>query len=162
MIKLTGLIGLQPLKQMSESEQEEWLGKLQVETDGMADTADEIEDHEAPMAKAQLMSLQKQAAELFNMIGEEEELEAWVQDKLSKASDYINAVYQNMTYEKSNATALGGGEGTPADSPMKEQKLHEVASKGQKKTVKAKKKEIDNPFALTYWMKKQGYEPKGK
>lgn len=139
--------------------------KMTNEADDSVVTTDGEDDHEGPMAKAQLMSLQKQAAELFNMIGDNDNLEGWVQDKISKASDYMNSVYQNMQYEKSNANTLGGGQGAPADAPMKEEKLQEVAPEGWEKTVKAmkKKKEIDNPFALAYWMKQQGYKPrKGK
>jgi hypothetical protein len=134
------------------------------EADDAVVTTDGEQDHEGPMSKAQLMSLQKQSAELFNMIGDNDNLEGWVQDKISKASDYINSVFQNMQYEKSNANSLGGGQGTPADAPVKEAKLQEVAPEGWEKTVKSmkKKKEIDNPFALAYWMKKQGYTPKSK
>lgn len=42
--------------------------------------------------------------------------------------------------------------------------LDEVAPKGWKKTVERMKKhkEIDNPFALAYWMKKKGYKSRFK
>lgn len=134
------------------------------EADDSIGTNDGEADHEAPMAKAQLMSIQKQAAELFNMMNDNEDLEGWVQDKLSKASDYINAVYQNTQYQKNQTTSLGNGDGSPANAQMKEGKLAEVAPKGWETTVKKMKKhkEIDNPFALAYWMKQQGYKQKGK
>jgi hypothetical protein len=120
------------------------------EADDSVVTADGEDDHEGPMAKAQLMSLQKQAAELFNMIGDGDNLEGWVQDKISKASDYMNSVYQNMQYEKSNAAAIGSGEGSPADSPMK--------STGNP-TIK---ESVDNPFSVSYWVKQHGKKLKGK
>lgn len=116
------------------------------ETDDSVVTTDGEDDHEGPMAKAQLMSLQKQAAELFNMVGDNDNLEGWVQDKISKASDYMNSVYQSMQYEKTNAKGLGAGDGIPADSTMKESKLHKV----------------DNPFAVSYWVAQQGAKSKGK
>ncbi len=77
-----------------------------------------VGDHEGYMAKAQLMSLNKQSGELYNMIGEQEGLEAWVQDKISKASDYVNAVYNYLQYEKNKPNSLGDGEGSPADTSV--------------------------------------------
>jgi hypothetical protein len=59
-----------------------------------------IDDHEAKMAKAQLYKLAKYSAKLFNMIEEGEELEGWVQAKITKASDYVSAVYHHLEYEK--------------------------------------------------------------
>jgi hypothetical protein len=112
------------------------------EADDAVVSNDDEDDHEGPMAKAQLMSLQKQAAELFNMIGDNDNLEGWVQDKISKASDYMNSVYQSMQYEKTNAKSMGAGDGVPADSTMKES--------------------VDNPFSVSYWIKQQGSKSKGK
>lgn len=72
-------------------------------------------DHEGNMARAQLMSAKKNSEELFNMIGDNEGLEAWVQDKISKASDYLNVVHQYLQYDKSKHTMAGDGTGMPAD-----------------------------------------------
>jgi hypothetical protein len=79
---------------------------------------DTYDGDEAPMAKAQLMNMHKQVAELFNMIQDSEELEGWVQHKLSLAADYINAVHSNMQYEKSNVSSIGNGMGASAMDPM--------------------------------------------
>ena len=62
--------------------------------------APKIDDHEAAMARAQLYKLAKYSAKLFNMIEEGEELEGWVQAKLTKASDYVSAVYHYLEYER--------------------------------------------------------------
>ena len=59
-----------------------------------------VDDHEAKMARAQLYKTAKYSAKLFDMIDEGEELEGWVQAKLTKASDYISAVYHYLEYEK--------------------------------------------------------------
>lgn len=59
-----------------------------------------VDDHEAAMARAQLYKLAKYSAKLFNMIEEGEELEGWVQAKITKASDYVSAVYHHLEYEK--------------------------------------------------------------
>jgi hypothetical protein len=61
---------------------------------------EKVDDHEAAMARAQLYKLAKYSAKLFNMIEEGEELEGWVQAKLTKASDYVSAVYHYLEYEK--------------------------------------------------------------
>lgn len=124
------------------------------------DVTGTTDDHEGEMAKAQLLSLHKQAGELYNMLGDGEELEGWVQDKLTKASDYINSVFNNMQYEKNKPASVGSGDGVPADK--EQSSLNEKAPAGWGKTVKAMKKhkEIDNPFALAQYMKKKGYSPK--
>lgn len=197
-----------------------------------------VDDHEGSMAKADLLSIHKKAGELYNMIAEDEELEGWVQAKITKAAEYITAVHNNMEYEKSKPATIGNGEMSPADNPMNEEaeqveelnkstlanyvkksatdlkdrskdkgeddfkhhptawskkndkkiekrekgiktaaeklakdktneQLNEVAPEGWEATVKKmkKKKEIDNPWALAYWMKSKGYHPhagKGK
>ena len=76
------------------------------------------DDGEGYMAKAQLMSLNKQSGELYNMLSDNEELEAWIQSKITKASDYINAAYNYLQYEKNKANTIGNGEGAPADPSM--------------------------------------------
>lgn len=73
-------------------------------------------DYEGNMARAQLMSLTKSADKLFNMIGDDEGLEAWVQDKIGRAADAINTVYHYMDYEKNKHTSAGDGMGAPADT----------------------------------------------
>lgn len=125
---------------------------------------DETEDdHEGSMAKADLLALHKQAGELYNMIGEDEQLEGWVQSKITKAADYISSVYNNMQYEKNKPTSVGNGMGAPADADqgLNEEVIEEKAPEGWEATVKRMKKhkEIDNPWALAHWMKSKGYHP---
>ena len=52
------------------------------------------------------------------MLSDNEELEAWIQSKITKASDYINAAYNYLQYEKNKANTIGNGEGTPAAPTM--------------------------------------------
>jgi hypothetical protein len=143
-----GLVGLPPVNKLtSEAEQkkEALVGgqkKLDVDKDGKIEADDlaklrakknnetvnedandgedpsNVGDHEGYMSRAQLMSVHKQAGELYNMIGEQEGLEAWVQDKIGKAADYINSVYNYLQYEKNKANSLGNGDGSPADPSM--------------------------------------------
>jgi hypothetical protein len=80
------------------------------------DNPDVVDDHEGQMAKADLMAINKHSKEIYNMLGDDEELEGWVQSKITKAAEYMNAVYNNMNYEKNKPGSLGDGEGTPADA----------------------------------------------
>ena len=57
------------------------------------------DDHEAKMARADLFKLAQYSFKLFKMIGDNQELEGWVQAKITKAADYIASVYHYMEYE---------------------------------------------------------------
>lgn len=56
-----------------------------------------IED-ESQMAKAQLLAIMEKAKELYQMIGDNSQLEDWVQYKLSIAENYMDAVHGYMKY----------------------------------------------------------------
>ncbi len=55
--------------------------------------------HEAAMARADLYKLANYSMKLFKMIQEGQELEGWVQAKITKAADYVASVYHFMEYE---------------------------------------------------------------
>ena len=57
-----------------------------------------VDDHEATMAIADLKQLAEQAAELAEKIKPGDELEGWVQSKITKASDYIQALHKYYHY----------------------------------------------------------------
>jgi 5'-deoxynucleotidase YfbR-like HD superfamily hydrolase len=84
------------LKQIILEELEEVCG-TQVPMQAQSPCAD---DHEASMAKADLHRLANYAAELEQMIQNGEELEGWVQAKITKAADYISSVKHYLEYEK--------------------------------------------------------------
>jgi hypothetical protein len=48
-------------------------------------------DDESSMAQAQLKSIQSNASKLMDIIGDDEQLDAWIQAKLTKAEDYLDA-----------------------------------------------------------------------
>jgi hypothetical protein len=52
------------------------------------------------MAKAQLKSIQSNASKLMNLLGDDEQLDAWVQSKLTRAEDYLDATAGYMESEK--------------------------------------------------------------
>jgi len=67
------------------------------------------DDHEAKMARADLYKLAQYSAKLFKMIDENEELDGWVQAKITKASDYISSIYHYLEYEKMAREAVEQG-----------------------------------------------------
>ena len=56
-------------------------------------------DREGAMAKADLHKLAQYSFKLFKKIQDEDQLEAWVQAKITKAADYIASVYHYLEYE---------------------------------------------------------------
>ncbi len=56
-------------------------------------------DEEGDMAKRQLQRINEYSEELMNMLDDNEQLEAWVQSKITKASDYIATVKHYLEYE---------------------------------------------------------------
>ena len=51
------------------------------------------------MAKSQLFRAAKYAQEIMDNISDDDELEAWVQSKITKAADYLGAVKHYLEYE---------------------------------------------------------------
>ena len=68
-------------------------------------------DYEGGMAKSQMLKMKKYVDALSNMIEDESQLESWVQAKLTKASDYMSAVYHYLDYQKSKMNELNEDEG---------------------------------------------------
>jgi len=57
-------------------------------------------DDESDMAHSQLHAVKDLADKLCNMIDDGEQLDAWVQSKLTKAEDYLNSVYRYLAGEE--------------------------------------------------------------
>ena len=72
-------------------------------------------DYEGEMAKSELRNIIQNAEELFNMLDEDTQLEAWVQSKLTKANDYLNSVSQYLKYQS-----------LPQQAPMMDEEKMEV------------------------------------
>ncbi len=72
---------------------------------GQEQTGDYTKDpdgYEGEMAKRSLYHMAAQAQQLHDMLAEDENLEPWVQDKITKASDYLESVFKHITYDKQN------------------------------------------------------------
>ena len=65
----------------------------------------EERDYEGGMAKTQLMAMATKAKEMADSLGEDEQLEAWIQTKISLASDYIGTVHDVMMHDKNKGRA---------------------------------------------------------
>ena len=115
---------------------------------GVAENPEWYNDEANDMSSAQLKSLVKHAAKLRQAVkamqSQGDTLEPWQQSKVTKAADYLDAVFNAVDSEHD----------------MGEEEMAEVAPKGWEPTVKAMKKhkEIDNPYALSNWMKNKGYK----
>jgi hypothetical protein len=60
---------------------------------------DNHNDQEGQMALSQLHQIMQNAGTLKGIVSEDDELQAWVQSKLTKASDYLNSVRSFLEYE---------------------------------------------------------------
>jgi len=61
-------------------------------------------DYEGKMAKAQLISIVKNAKDLFDSMDDNTQLKAWIQSKLTKAEDYISSVRTYLDGESLSTT----------------------------------------------------------
>jgi hypothetical protein len=84
---MSGLDNMEPEMDRQEPAQSDVIG-----THGEA-------DREGAMAKADLFKLANYAHKLYQQIEDEDQLEAWVQAKITKAADYIASVYHYLEYE---------------------------------------------------------------
>ena len=72
---------------------------------GQEQTGDYTKDpdgYEGEMAKRSLYHMAAQAQQLHDMIMEDENLKPWVQDKISKAANYLEKAFKAITYDKQN------------------------------------------------------------
>jgi hypothetical protein len=56
------------------------------------------DDHEASMAKAELLQIAKNAMAVYKMFDEGDDLPGWVSSYVSVANDHMNSVHEHMVY----------------------------------------------------------------
>mgnify|MGYP003627297105 CR=1 FL=1 len=66
-------------------------------------------DDEGDMAKRQLQQLSEYSNELSSMLSDDQQLESWVQNKITKAVDYISTVKHHLEYEMGEQAPEGCG-----------------------------------------------------
>jgi hypothetical protein len=60
----------------------------------------EEKDREGDMAKSELNAIADMAKKMSAKMKDDDQLEAWMQSKITKAKDYIRASHDNMMYDK--------------------------------------------------------------
>lgn len=58
-------------------------------------------DHEGSMAKSEVKAMIKNAVQLHNMLGQNDELPGWISAYITLASDYVNSVTQYLINQAS-------------------------------------------------------------
>jgi hypothetical protein len=106
----------------------------------MQDNFNRPADHEAKMARADLFKLAQYSFKLFKMIGEDQELEGWVQAKITKAADYIASVYHYMEYEMKISEYGSAIENGDMYSESIRRAFAQKLTEAKKQAVKAKEK----------------------
>jgi len=106
-----------------------------------------VDDHEGAMARSELYRAAKYSMKLFQMIQDGQDLEGWVQAKITKSADYLDSVYHYMEYQVkfgdgSNASNIDDITGDaeqelPSEEPVsdmddEERKIDEMTTYEQK------------------------------
>lgn len=79
--------------------------RFEADREGMNEDDHLQPDDESSMAKAQLRSIQSNASKLMNLLGDDDQLDAWVQAKLTKAEDYLDSAAGYTESEKARNQA---------------------------------------------------------
>jgi len=98
-------------------------------------------DHEGLMAVAQLHRIVKMGEELLNMIGENDELEGWVQFKLSRAYNDMSDMFSYIEYMHNSS----GGEEHQVVDGVFEGKKKKKSKKGLWDNIWAKRRRGERP-----------------
>lgn len=121
--------------------------------------------HEAAMARADLYKLANYSMKLFKMIHEGQELEGWVQAKITKAADYVASVYHFMEYEMKSSDYGSKLENSDVYSESVrnafEQKLMEAKKQAEKIKAKAEKMDEGWDDMLKAVKDRSGPQPSG-
>ena len=85
-------------------------------------------DYEGEMARSELKSLIANSRALLGMIGQDSEIQAWQQSKITKAADYISAVHNDMVaQEVQEAKGIPNPNTVPGQNPKPVQGDHRRA-----------------------------------
>jgi len=104
--------------------------------------------HEAAMARADLYKLANYSMKLFKMIQEGQELEGWVQAKITKAADYVASVYHFMEYEMKASDYGSKLENSDVYSESVRRAFEQKLMEAKKQAAKVKKEadKVDEGF----------------
>jgi hypothetical protein len=102
-------------------------------------------DHEVEMARSDVLATIKNAKAIYQLLkdrSEDEGLEGWVQEKLIKANDYLNAVkeyYDEKIGEMTGGVIGNGMAGESVEEGAKVDRMVKHIEKSEKKLGKSKK-----------------------
>jgi hypothetical protein len=143
-------------------------GKLNKRKNGFVAKGQSRVDHEVEMARSDVLATMKNAKAIYELLKnrtEDEGIEGWVQEKLIKANDYLNAVkeYYDEKFMQQEMTAgviAGGGvgEGTVNEKAVSkaQQRFMGMVHAVQKGDMKAPSKAVAS--AAKGMTKKAGHE----
>jgi hypothetical protein len=100
-------------------------------------------DREGAMAKADLFKLANYAHKLYQQIDDEDQLEAWVQAKITKAADYIASVYHYLEYEMKFSEYGHHLDNSDTLSEGQKMRLQEMLSEAKDKMKDLKKTQVE-------------------
>ena len=108
-----------------------------------AGTPDGKTDREGAMAKADLYKLANYSHKLFQQMHDDDQLEAWVQAKITKAADYIASVYHYLEYEMKFSEYGHHLDNSDTLSEGQKMKLKEVLAEAKMKMADLKKSQAE-------------------
>jgi hypothetical protein len=100
-------------------------------------------DREGEMAKADLYKLASYAHKLYQQMGDQDQLESWVQAKITKAADYIASVYHYLEYEMKFTEYAHHLDNSDTLSEGQKMKIKELLSEAKSKMKDLKKTQAD-------------------
>ena len=119
-------------------------------------------DDESDMAKSQLRSIQSNVSKLMNMIGDDEQLDAWVQAKLTKAEDYLNSVEGYLAGEDAQERGLDGRQLEMKELLYNPNEIHGEYNIGDIVTYKGKDHEVTRVETDRIYIRPTGTSMLGK
>ena len=99
----------------------------------------EEQEQQGKMAKADLYKLASYSHKLFKQLHDDDELEAWVQAKITKAADYVASVYHFLEYEMKFNEYGHHLDNSDTLSEGQKMRLKELLAEAKEKTKELKK-----------------------
>lgn len=113
--------------------------------DSLPDTHEPMEpespEQEGKMAKADLYKLASYSHKLFKQLNDDDELDPWIQAKITKAADYIASVFHYLEYEMKFSEYGHHLDNAETLSESQKARLKEVLSEAKSKVKELKMKQ---------------------
>ena len=100
-------------------------------------------DREGAMAKADLYKLANYSHKLYQQLADQDQLESWVQAKITKAADYIASVYHYLEYEMKFTEYAHHLDNSDTLSEGQRMKIKELLSEAKSKMSDLKKTQAE-------------------